>query len=98
MYIQTHSDENLTLDDLCQKFFISKSHLITSFKNTVGMTPNEYLVTTRIMKSREYLKRGIPVVKTCELIGYNDESHFIRTFKRIVGITPKQYSKLHQES
>ncbi len=97
LYIQEHYSEDLTLDRLCQQFFISKSHLITSFKNTTGMTPNEYIITVRIMKSREYLKSGVSVVKTCELIGYNDESHFIRTFKRIVGITPKQYGKLYAE-
>ena len=61
------------------------------------MTPNEYLITVRIMKSREYLTAGVSVVKTCELIGYTDESHFIRRFTRIVGITPKQYGKLYAE-
>ena len=92
LYIQEHYSEDLTLDRLCQQFFISKSHLITCFKDTTCMTPNEYLITVRIMKSREYLKAGVSVVKTCELIGYNDESHFIRTFKSMVGVSPGQYS------
>ena len=94
-YIQEHYQENLSLDLLCQLFFISKSHLIAIFKENLGITPNEYLVTTRIMKSREFLRKGMPVMKVCEMIGYNNESHFIRTFKRIVGITPKQYSKYY---
>jgi len=90
-FIREHLSEELPLERLSQEFFISKSHLITLFKDTVGMTPNEYIITLRVMKSREYLKAGYSVVKTCELIGYGDESHFIRVFKRIAGITPKQY-------
>ena len=62
------------------------------------MTPNEYIIMTRVMKARSYLTEGIPVLKICELVGYSDESHFIRTFKKIMGITPKQYSKLRKKS
>lgn len=94
MYIKQHPDADLSLERLSSDFYISKSHLIRLFKVATGMTPNAYIVMTRVMKSREYLIAGMPIVKICELIGYADESHFIRTFKKVLGITPKQYSLL----
>lgn len=97
-YIKEHISEELTLDKLAETFFISKSHLIRLFKTVTGMTPNEYIIMTRVMKARSYLSEGIPVLKICEFIGYSDESHFIRTFKKIMGITPKQYSKLRKKN
>ena len=97
-YIREHISEDLALSVLADKFFISKSHLIRLFKEVTGMTPNEYIIMTRVMKARTYLTDGMPILKICELIGYGDESHFIRTFKRIMGITPKQYSKLRRKN
>ena len=73
-----------------------RQQLIRLFKEEIGMTPNEYIILSRIMRSREYLARGYSVIKVCEMVGYADESHFIRTFKKIMGITPKQYGKLRR--
>lgn len=97
-YIKEHIGEELALDILADKFYISKSQLIRLFKAVTGMTPNEYIIMTRVMKARTYIMEGLPILKICEMVGYSDESHFIRTFKRIMGITPKQYSKLRNKN
>lgn len=93
-YIKENLKEKILLDDLAECLFISKAQLIRLFKEEIGITPNEYITLSRIMRSREYLTEGYSILKVCELVGYADESHFIRTFKRIMGITPKQYGKL----
>ena len=95
-FIKEHIEETILLDDLADFLFISKAQLIRLFKEEIGMTPNEYIILSRIMRSREYLARGYSVIKVCEMVGYADESHFIRTFKKIMGITPKQYGKLRR--
>lgn len=96
VYIREHIKENILLDDLSTSLFMSKRQMIRVFKKETGMTPNEYITMCRIMKSREYLIKGEPILKVCEMVGYSDESHFIRTFKKIMGITPKKYAKLKQ--
>jgi len=90
-YIKANLSEDLSLNSLASKMFMSQQTLIKYFK-TVGLTPNQYIIYCRIMKSKEYLKQGFPMYKVCELVGYTNISSFIRTFKKIVGYTPKNYA------
>lgn len=96
-YIKQHPGADLSLERLSEDFYISKSHLIRLFKSSTGLTPNQYIIMIRVMKSRKYLADGMPILKVCELVGYSDESHFIRTFRKIVGITPKKYAQLRKK-
>ncbi len=92
-HIKENLTEDLSLDALAARFYISKSHLTQLFKRSTGMTPTRYITAYRVMKSREYLEKGFSVVEACALVGYVDESSFIRTFKSLVGLTPGAYAK-----
>lgn len=93
-YINKNLSEDLSLELLSKKFFLSKYHLCRSFKSSTGFTLNEYIINKRILKARELLKQGINVMEVCEEVGFNNYCHFIRTFKKLVGVSPKKYSKL----
>lgn len=90
-FIKEEYMNEMTLDELSERFFISKSTIIRAFKNALGMTPNQYLIYTRIMKSRELLEQGYSVKQVSEKIGYRDESSYIKKFKELQGESPKQY-------
>lgn len=90
-FIKEKYMNEITLDDMSERFFISKSTLIRAFKNALGMTPNQYLIYTRIMKSRELLEQGYSVKQVSEKIGYRDESSYIKKFKELQAESPKQY-------
>lgn len=92
-YINENFSQELSLDQLSNEFFISKSYLMQVFKRTMGFTVNQYIITRRIANARNYLKRGYSVGATAELCGFVNCCHFIRTFKNLVGVSPKQYSK-----
>ena len=83
--------DEITLDHISNLFFISKSTITRVFKNTLGMTPNQYVINVRIMKSRELLEQGYAVKDVSEKVGYKDESSFIKKFKELQGESPKQY-------
>lgn len=91
-YIHKNLDGNLCLENLAQKFYISKYHLGCLFKKATGFTINEYIINCRIMKARELLRKNLPVSQVGEMVGYYNVSHFIRTFKKLTGISPKQYA------
>lgn len=91
VFIKTEYMNEVTLEELSNIFFISKSTITRVFKNTLGMTPNQYLINTRIMKSREFLEQGYTVKQVSEKIGYRDESSFIKKFRELQGESPKQY-------
>lgn len=94
-YIHGNLGENLSLDHLAGKFYLSKYHLSSIFKKATGFSINEYIIQYRINRARELLRKGMSVSRAGESVGYNNLSHFIRTFKKLTGKSPKQYSKLN---
>lgn len=92
-YIQSHLEEDLTLDNLSNQFFINKYYLSHLFKETTGFTLSEFIISNRIREARHLLKIRNSVQEVGEMVGFNNNSHFIRTFKRLVGMSPKQYAK-----
>lgn len=90
-YIKREYMNEITLGDLSDHFFISKSTITRVFKSVLGMTPNQYVIYTRIMKSREYLEQGYSVRQVAEKVGYKDESSYIKKFKELQSESPKQY-------
>ena len=96
-YIDANLAKKILLDDLADRFFISKYYLCNIFKSTTGFTVNEYITNKRIFKSRDLLLKGIDISTVGHMVGYTNDSHFIRNFKRLVGQTPKQYAKYRKE-
>ncbi len=92
-YIHQNLEKDLSLDQLAHTFYLSKYHLGHVFKKATGFTVMEYIIHRRIIKSRELLKRNLPVYQVAEQVGFNNYAHFIRTFKKLVGVSPKQYAK-----
>jgi len=92
-YIQSHLDEQITLDILAANFYINKFHLCAIFKKATGFTVMEYVIHRRLLKARELLQQQLPVQRVGEMSGFNNNSHFIRTFKKVIGVSPKQYAK-----
>ena len=92
-YIPEHLTDDLSLDTLSEKFYLSKSHLCHLFKESTGFSPGEFIIKTRVMRARSLLLEGKSVAETCELCGFQNYTHFIRTFRQIVGVSPGKYKK-----
>ena len=52
MYINDMIYEQLTIEDICTKFSISRSSLQTLFKNNVGVAPKQYISDIKLKKSK----------------------------------------------
>lgn len=83
----------LSLDNIADIFFISKYHLCHQFKQYTGFTINEFIINSRIIQAKKYLREGLPVQQAGELSGFNNNSHFIRTFSKLTGVSPGKYSR-----
>ncbi len=90
-YIDSHSSENINIEELASKCGMCYSNFAKQFKNQYGRTCKEYIEFIRICKADTLL---LYTDKTLDYIsqetGFTDASHFIRTYKKIRGITPKQ--------
>jgi AraC-like DNA-binding protein len=63
-----------------------------SFRETYGITFQDYVVRYRILESCRLLKNPhANITDVAYAIGFNDASYFSRTFRRYVGISPSNY-------
>lgn len=90
-YIKKHYKENLTLDDLSNKFDINPFYLIRLFKTHLNMTPHTYILNVKVNEAKKLLKSGNSIVNTALECGFFDQSHFHRNFLKYVATTPNEY-------
>ena len=84
--------QDITLDNLSERFNISKFHLLRTFRQHLGLTPNEYLQNIRVTKAKELLRTTtLPVSLVANSVGIDSASYFIATFRKQEGITPHKY-------
>ena len=84
--------KDVTLDDLSEKFFLSKPYLSKYIKEKSGMTFGDILKKIRMKKARAMLKGSTSTVESiAESVGYQNVEHFNRVFKKMYNITPVQY-------
>lgn len=90
-YINEHYSENLTLDALASRFFISKYHLLRKFDNQVGTTVHRYILQKRLLNAKQLLAGGVAPSEVCQYCGFGDYANFYRAFKAEYTQTPRQY-------
>ena len=97
-YINEHYSENLSLDDLANRFFISKYHLSREFQRLVGTSVHRYIVQKRLVMAKQMLSEGKPSSEVYQHCGFGDYSNFYRAFKAEYQISPKDFVLLLKES
>ena len=90
-YINEHYYEDLSLDLLANKFFISKYHLSREFNRLVGTSVYRYITQKRLVMAKQMLGEGMPSSEVYQHCGFGDYSNFYRAFKSEYQISPKEY-------
>lgn len=94
MYLDSHLNQNVSLDEISRNCGISKYHLIMVFRQTYGVTPHRYHQGQRI-KQAQYLLRftNLNVSEVSDSLGFDTLASFSNLFKHIVGISPSRYQQ-----
>ncbi|HHY83502.1 MAG TPA: AraC family transcriptional regulator [Clostridiales bacterium] len=93
-YIREHFNENLTLESIAQKIYISPYYLSHLFKEELGITFLEYLTRIRMEEAKRLLKdRSMTILDVSSRVGYDDPGYFSKVFKKNMGLSPNQYRK-----
>ena len=87
-YINRNLTEELSIDQLAERFFFSKYHMMRKFKNETGYTIHNYISSKRLLLARSLISQGTPVMKAAEMSGFNDYTTFVRSYKKQFGKTP----------
>jgi AraC family transcriptional regulator, arabinose operon regulatory protein len=86
--------EEISLDSLAARHYISRCHLSRIFRSVTGYHFKDYLILYRLAKARELLVHtGQAVADIGAGVGYGNVNHFIRIFRQHEGVTPLQYRK-----
>ena len=93
-YIHTHHTEDLSLEYLAQKFFISSCYLSHQFKDVTGFTLTDYVQMTRVRNVQSLLVgTDIPITEAAARCGFTSFSQFNRVFQKHIGMSPSQFRK-----
>ena len=88
-----YANPDLGIDFMAHTVGISSRRLTSLFKQSLGLTPYQYLISLRIRKAKELLlnDRSLSVKSVGEACGFRDASHFVATFRKYEGLTPEQF-------
>ncbi len=90
-YIHNHLHQDVKLVELAAIAQMSPYHFLRLFKQSMGITPHQYILQRRIEKAKYLLQHSeLSIADIAVRVGFCDQSHLTRYFKRIVGVTPKQ--------
>ena len=93
-YLKAHIYENITLKDLCQKFYMGKTQLCGIFSDYTEKGPIEYFLDLKIGEAKRLLREEkLSVSKISDLLCYSSIHAFSRSFKNSVGVSPSAYRR-----
>ena len=92
-YIDDHSEQPLSLDELAAMAATSKFHFARRFKAVVGVTPKQYAAQRRFKQFKSRLKSGSAVDASVYDAGYGSASRAYESAARNLGMTPAQYRR-----
>lgn len=90
-YINNHLEENLTLSEIADYFYLNKDYLSRLFIKHTHTSIGRYIAIQRIAKAKEYLREGMSVNQVSEKMGFSSYAYFFRVFQKMTGISPSQY-------
>ena len=93
-YINSTICQPITIEDICNKFSISRSSLQTLFKNNLNTTPKKYISDLKLAKSKLLIKENkYTISEIAFMLGFSSIHYFSRSFTQHFDISPSEYSQ-----
>ena len=91
-YIEEHYMEDLSVQDMSERFNYSEAYFCKRFKQTYGKSFVSYLTEYRIERAKELLRtESISIRAAGKAVGYPDPNYFAKVFRRVTGKSPSDY-------
>lgn len=89
------TNKDLSIASLAEKAYMSSSHFHKTFKNTLGISPIDYVNSEKIKFAKQLMRkcRNMNIGQVALQSGFNNASYFNRIFKKYEKLTPQQYRK-----
>ena len=94
-FLAEHLSEQLTVGDLCARFWVGQTALMRKFKSETGRSPMEYFTGMKIAEARRRIADGTATfTELAEELGFSSIHYFSKVFKQKTGMTLTEYSRL----
>ncbi|MEK4443482.1 response regulator transcription factor [Niallia sp. FSL K6-0077] len=91
-YIHEHYAEDLSLNILADKVYLSPRYLSDVFIQETGSGINKYIKQVRMDAAKNLLiHTNMKINDICKQVGYQNISYFVRTFRESFGLSPEKF-------
>jgi len=91
-YLQVHYQQEITLQEIADRFYLSREYISRKFKHEFKKTITDYLMEIRIEKAKQLLETSnLRIYEIAHYVGYQNEKYFSKVFKKLIGLTPNEY-------
>ncbi len=87
-FLNQNLKEEINLDMLAERFYISKHYLNKIFRKATGTTVFDYLLHKRVITAQQLLINGASAQSAAMEVGFRDYSSFYRSYLHILGHSP----------
>ena len=91
-YIEQNFQNDISVEGIAEFCGLNRTYFGRIFKETIGKSPQEFLMNYRMAKAAELLKlTQLSIGDIGNAVGYSNQLHFSRAFKNVYGSSPREW-------
>lgn len=91
-FIEQNFQNDISIENIAKICGLNRSYFGKVFKEATGKTPQQFLLTYRMIKATELLKlTKLSIGDISNAVGYANQLHFSRAFKNEYGVSPREW-------
>lgn len=91
-YIEQNFQNDISVENIASFCGLNRTYFGRIFKETVGKSPQQFLLSYRMSKAAQLLKlTGLSISDIGNAVGYPNQLHFSRAFKNVYGLSPREW-------
>lgn len=92
-FLKSRVYSNVSLDEISQQTYYSKTFLNSIFKKNTGMSIMKYYNMLKIQEAKKLLRKSVPVAAIANQLNFESATYFTKVFKKYTQMTPTAYKK-----